>query len=84
VKILGKRLLLKKPQRQQNNENSLFITPDTVTNLGVIIGIGEAVEDKRLNVGTKVYHDKRTEKIQFENSETILIYEDSVIGIVKE
>lgn len=84
VKITGKRLLLKKPEKQKSDEGSMFIVADIVTNMGIIVAVGEHVEDKDLKVGVKVYHDKRTEEVQYENQKVLLVDEDSIFAIVEE
>jgi len=81
VQMLGKRVGVEPLNKATPKKESLFVTPDSSRNIGIIIYAGDA---SGFTVGVKVYFGNKYERLPMEGKDILVMESENVLATVEE
>lgn len=86
IKPLGKRVVLEKIETENITQSGIILTEknNEEDQFGIVIAIGEKVEQEDIIIGKKLIYKKYSETIiKFKDKELLVVDEEDLLGIIE-
>ena len=86
-KPLGKRVLLKREEKETKTKTGILLASSSVNekpSYGIIKAVGSEVNSPDLTVGTKVYFKQyKTNEVKLGDQELLVVEVEDILGVIK-